>query len=225
MKKLHWPNWAKRHRIWIFLTALLHAGLVQNPSAFAQSLQSEPTSQTGVTLIPGGSAFGPGGISSSNPIGFDRSFTPSARYGLTLGPDATDPHNPAQYWFEFSGAPRSDHGINAQIGFGYSPSPDVGFTVGPFLDLDAATPGNFDVYQTDAFGVQHRAHPGFVFTGTGLTNDAGLASSLSYMPLEDIWIGLHGSVSRDLTTTSPSDGLLDGIDAMLGLTARYRIQF
>jgi len=225
MQKLHRPSWAKRHRICTFLTALLYAGLTQTPSAFAQSLESEPTSQSGVKLIPGGSAFGPGGIAYSGPTGFDQNFTPSARYGLTLGPDPTDADTAPQYWFEFGGAPRTDHGMNAQIGFGYSPSPDVGLSVGPFLDLDAATPGNLGVYQTNTFGVQQHVRPSFGITGTGVSNDAGLAGSLSYMPLEDIWIGLHGSVSRDLTPANPTDGLLDGIDAMLGLTASYRVQF
>jgi hypothetical protein len=225
MEKLLRPSWAKTHRIWISLTALLFAGLVQNPSAFAQSLETEPTSQTGMNLIPGGSAFGPGGISYLGPTGFDHGFVPSARYGLTPDPQPDDTNSPPQYWFEFGGTPRADRGMNAQVGFGYSPSPDVGFTVGPFLDLDAATPGSLGVYQSDTFDVQHRARPVFGLSGTGLSNDAGLAGSLSYMPLEDIWIGLHGSVSRDLTPTNPNDGLLDGIDAMLGLTASYQIQF
>ena len=225
MEKLHRPSWAKTHRIWISLTALLYAGLVQNPSAFAQSLETGPKSQTRTKLIPGGSAFGPGSFSQSAPTGFDHGFFPSARYGLTLNPKLDNAGNPPQYWFEFGGTPRADRGMNAQIGFGYSPSPDVGFSVGPFLDLDAATPGRFGVYQTDTFGAQHHVRPGFGITGTGVRNDAGLAGSLSYMPLEDIWIGLHGSVSRDLTAANPNDGLLDGIDAMLGLTASYRIQF
>ena len=74
-------------------------------------------------------------------------------------------------------------------------------------------------------GGRHPLHPGFALGDNAVTNDAGLAGSLSYMPLEDIWIGLHGSVSRDLTSTNRKDGFLDGIDAMLGLTASYRIQF
>ena len=176
-------------------------------------------------LVPGGSAFGPGGISASNASGHDHEFIPSARYGFTMNPDAYTPENPSQYWLEFGGAPRADNRINARIGLGYSPSPDLGFSMGPFLDLDVAAPGMIGVYQTDQFGGRHPFRPRFALGNVAATNDAGLAGSLSYMPLEDIWIGLHGSVSRDLTNTNTRDGLLDGIDAMLGLTASYRIQF
>lgn len=225
MTKLHWLDWLKRHRTVTFLTTLFYAGLAQNPTLLAQTIENALPTKPGMQLIPGGSAFGPGGISSTVPHDFDQDFTPSSRYGIALAPTPSDPENTSQYWLEFGGVPRTDRGMNAQIGLGYSPSPDLGFTVGPFLDLDAATPGNIGIYQTDRLGAQRRIRSGFSGSGTGDAHDAGLAGSLSYMPLEDIWIGLHGSVSRDLTPRNSEDGLLDGIDAMLGLTARYRIEF
>ncbi|NIY76586.1 hypothetical protein HED22_13125 [Thalassospira sp. HF15] len=225
MTKLYWLVRVKSIKTLTFLMTLLIAGLVQSPLVMAQSLETDPASPPAIQLVPGGSAFGPGGIRTANPTGFDRDFTPSARYGITLNPDANAPDDPAQYWLEFGGAPRADHGMNARIGLGYSPSPDLGFSLGPFVDLDAAAPGTVGVYQTDPFGTQRPMRPGFGHSSTGITHDAGLAGSLSYMPLEDIWIGLHGTLSRDLSTQNPEDGLLDGIDAMLGLTARYRIEF
>lgn len=225
MTKLYWPSWANEHRVWIFLTALLIAGFGQRSLAIAQSLENDLQVPPGMQLVPGGSAFGPGGIPTSHTSGLDGEFIPSARYGLTINPDAYAQESPSQYWLEFSGTPRAGSGMNARIGLGYSPSPDLGFSMGPFLDLDVAAPGTIGVYQTDQFGGRHPLHPGFALGDNAVTNDAGLAGSLSYMPLEDIWIGLHGSVSRDLTSTNRKDGFLDGIDAMLGLTASYRIQF
>jgi len=225
MTKLHWLDWVKKQRTLTILATLLIASTAQSPVVMAQSLETEASSSSGFQLIPGGSAFGPDGISPSSPSGFNPDFTPSARYGITLDPDANASGNPSQYWLEFGGAPRSDHGINARIGLGYSPSPDLGFSMGPFFDLNAAAPGTVGVYETDQFGTRHLARPRFGLNSVSNANDAGLAGSLSYMPLEDIWIGLHGSVSRDLGTKNTEDGLLDGIDAMLGLTASYKIKF
>jgi hypothetical protein len=225
MTKLHWLNWVKSHRTLMFLTTLLMASLVQSPFAMAQSLETDRPSRPAIQLVPGGSAFGPNGISPASPTGLNPDFTPSARYGITTNPDPNASESQSQYWLEFGGAPRADRGMNALIGLGYSPSPDLGFSMGPFVDLDAAAAGTVGVYQTDTFGRQHAVRPGFARSAIGSSQDAGLAGSLSYMPLEDIWIGLHGSVSRDLSTQNSEDGLLDGIDAMLGLTARYRIEF
>lgn len=219
-------HWIEPVRTATFLTTLLCAGLVQNSNAFAQSRDNNVPVEDGARLIPGGSIFGAGLLPPAGRIGPNLDFTPSARYGLALGPSTDDTTDTSRYWLEFGGTTsRSARGMSGQIGLGYSPSPEIGFAVGPFFDLGNAGPGSLGVYQTDDFGTGQSTRHGFVVGGDGLTNDAGLAGSLSYMPLPDIWIGMHGSVSRDLGAQNPSDGLLDGIDAMLGLTASYRIEF
>ncbi len=220
-----WINRANRYGVLCFLTALLYAGFAQLSIAFAQSVEHEPSASNRIELIPGGSAFGPGGILPSTGTAIDHSVSRYGGYGIALNPQDAIQENSALYWLEFGGMPHADHGVNARIGLGYSPSRDLGFSVGPFLDLDTTSPNDRSIYQTDTFGRSNRGRSSFGLTDLTMTRDAGLAGSLSYMPLEDIWIGLHGTVSRDLTTGRNHDGFLDGIDAMLGLTARYRIEF
>ncbi len=218
-------NWINPARTTTFLTTLLCAGLIQNGFSYAQSPEDNIPAQDGTHLIPGGSMFGTGILPPFGRIGSMADLTPSARYGIALGPSADDPTDTSHYWLELGSTSRSEQGMRGQIGLGYSPSPEIGFAMGPFFDLDSSAPGGIGVYQTDEFAAGQSTRHGFVVGGDGLTNDAGLAGSLSYMPLPDIWIGMHGSVSRDLGAQNPNDGLLDGIDAMLGLTASYRIKF
>ncbi|MCC9624594.1 hypothetical protein LPB41_23170 [Thalassospira sp. MA62] len=149
-------------------------------------------------------------------------------YTLSLGTPSDDGTSPDHWlWFGLNGADSPNRALRAQIGLGYAPTPDTGLAVGPFVDLNGSIGNQIGIY------------PSGTMAGTDLTgrrmgrqnresasDDAGLAASLSYMPLPDIWIGLHGSVSRSLTPDDgPNNGALDGIDAMLGLTAHYRFEF
>ncbi|MBX2832808.1 MAG: hypothetical protein KTR23_16915 [Rhodospirillales bacterium] len=161
--------------------------------------------------------------SSYAPVG--NYFSGRTSYAISLGTDPSEPDRAEQFWLAFDGINNDQQGISAQIGLGYAPTPTLGFAVGPFLDLNTATTENIGIYQSGGLAPERSLRRAFLSHNGVLFNDAGLAASLSYMPLEDIWIGLHGSVSHNLIPTAPDQGILDGIDAMLGLTASYRIQF
>jgi len=103
--------------------------------------------------------------------------------------------------------------------------PELGIAVGPFVELGSTRSENIGNYQTGGYAPDQRRSQVLFFDSDNAFHDAGLAASLSYMPLEDIWIGLHGSVSRNMAPPHPEQSILDGIDAMLGLTASYRIEF
>lgn len=222
-----------------FLTALLCAGLAQNTSAIAQSVApsiAQPTPSPNANTPGRQLVFGGGSSSFSSgilpPAGHSRIgnyFDRQHQYGIALGPtpDVSDDGSPPtdQYWLEFGGTAENHHRLNAQIGLGYSPTPDLGIAVGSYFDVNAATNTGYGNYQPGGYAQPRlRQRPSLTESGSFL-NDAGLAASLSYMPFADIWIGLHGSVSRNLSTTPTDDGTLDGIDAMLGLTATYKVEF
>lgn len=217
--------WAYPSRMAAFLTTFLCVGFAQTGPSFAQSLESEERTTSGSRLVPGGSAFTSGILPPVGAYGIGNYFSGQSRYSITLGEEPDDEHVRDQYWLELDSSTNTRQGVSAQIGLGYSPSPNLGFAVGSFLDLDAASSRNIGLYHTGGYAVEPTSRRVLLSSSSSSFNDAGLAASLSYMPLEDIWIGLHGSVSRNFTPTSPDDGVLDGIDAMLGLTASYRIKF
>ncbi|MFV1852872.1 MAG: hypothetical protein ACFHHU_18000 [Porticoccaceae bacterium] len=217
--------WAYPSRMAAFLTTFLCVGFAQTGPSFAQTLESEDRTTSGSRLIPGGSAFTSGILPPVGTNGIGNYFSGQSPYSVPLGNEPDDGSVRDQYWLELDSSTNARQGVSAQIGVGYSPSPDLGFAVGSFLDLDAASSRNIGVYQTGGYAVEPLSRRVLISNSGSSFNDAGLAASLSYMPLEDIWIGLHGSVSRNLTPTTPDEGVLDGIDAMLGLTASYRIEF
>lgn len=140
-------------------------------------------------------------------------------------------------WLEATATPTSHNGFAAQLGIGYAPSPDLGFAAGPVLMLNSPLLGTgYGEEDPNDFSVTPTVPPDgwwsprHEFRAQADPQDsAGLAASLSYMPFEDIWIGIHGRVSKNLNanndTQKSKDGLLDNIDTMLGLTAGYRLNF
>lgn len=217
--------WAYPSRMAAFLTTFLCVGFAQTGPSFAQTLETEERTTSGARLIPGGSAFTSGILPPVGANGIGNYFSGQSRYSIALGEQPDDGAIRDQYWLELDSSTNARQGVSAQIGLGYSPSPDLGIAVGSFLDLDATSSRNIGVYQTGGHAVEPPSRRVLLSNSGSSFNDAGLAASLSYMPLEDIWIGLHGSVSRNLSPANPDEGVLDGIDAMLGLTASYRIEF
>lgn len=192
--------------------------------AYAQSSTTDENPLPTSYLVPGGGLGS--GILPHNSLG--PYFSGRTIYGFQIHPtanDSTDTDNTAQVWLELDGHTTATNGVSAQVGLGYSPSPGLGFSVGPFVDLNGPIARNIGVYEAGSDGYQPRSTRLLLSKGGNRLDDAGLAASLSFMPLEDIWIGLHGSVSHSLTPSESPQGMLDGIDAMLGLTARYRIEF
>lgn len=209
-----------------FLAALIATGFGQGSVAHAQSnpvpdiSQTEPTSRLAFGGSPGIGILPPAGQN-----GISRYFSGRARNSILLGTEPGDPEQGSLLWLELDSTRTLQNRFSTQIGLGYAPSPDLGFAVGPFIDLSAAKSENIGIYQTGGYAFDENRNRVLLSEGGNSFNDAGLAASLSYMPLQDIWIGLHGSVSRNLTPVQPDQSILDGIDAMLGLTASYRIEF
>lgn len=221
MTKLHL---IKQSLLTLILAACISTGLGLIYAAHAQSIESAETVTPSSRLAFGG-GFATGILPPAGHDGIGNYFSVRTSYGISLRSVPTEPNRTDQFWLELDSNTNSQKGISAQIGLGYSPTPDVGFAVGPFLDLNAATSDNIGIYQTGGLATERPPQRALISGNSSAFNDAGLAASLSYMPLEDIWIGLHGSVSHSLSPTPPDQGILDGIDAMLGLTASYRIEF
>ena len=210
-----------------FLTAFIMTGFGDGSVAHAQSNEISGPSQTepASRLVFGGDP-GAGILPPAGQNGISRYFSGRTRNSIVLGTEPDDTaQNSSLLWLEFDSTKTPRNGLSTQIGLGYAPSPDFGFAVGPFLDLSAAKSENIGIYQTGGYAFDESRNRVLLSEGGNSFNDAGLAASLSYMPLPDIWIGLHGSVSRNLTPAQPDQSILDGIDAMLGLTASYRIKF
>ncbi|MEQ8392125.1 MAG: hypothetical protein RIB30_14130 [Thalassospira sp.] len=221
MTKLHL---IKRSLLTLILATCISTGLGPIYAAYAQSNETAETVSPSSRLAFGG-GFATGILPPAGHDGIGNYFSGRTSYGISLRSAPDQPDRTDQFWLELDSNTNNQQGISAQIGLGYSPTPDVGFAVGPFLDLNAATTDNIGIYQTGGLAIEQPRQRALISGNHNAFNDAGLAASLSYMPLEDIWIGLHGSVSHSLTPTPPDQGILDGIDAMLGLTARYRIEF
>ena len=170
--------------------------------------------------------------------GFDTYFSsaPSRSHGvvLTLPGSKSNPNDNNQaglMWFEANSNQTANNGLAAQFGIGYSPNRAVGFAFGPVVELNgslghhigSSSSDNEDYLVTPT--LRNDTGISSVGFGSGQGSDsAGLAASLSYMPFEDLWVGIHGRLTSDLTSSS-SRSSNDRFDAMLGLTAGYRLQF
>ncbi|RCK47945.1 hypothetical protein [Thalassospira profundimaris] len=220
MMKLHLANFSLYSAL---LAALITVGMGRLSSAYAQS--DDVPSISSAPRLAFGSDLGAAILPPAGHNGISRYFSGRTRSSFLLGPEPDDTGQGSQFWLEMDGTRNTHNGLSAQIGLGYSPTPGLGIAVGPFLDLSASKSENIGIYQTGGYAFEQPRRPLLLSESDNDINDAGLAASLSYMPLQDIWIGLHGSVSRNLTPSQPDQSVLDGIDAMLGLTARYRIEF
>lgn len=208
------------------LAALIVTGFGHGSVAHAQSSDISNALQTGpASRLAFGGDPGIGILPPVGQNGLSRYFSGRTRNRILLGTESRDTEQGNLFWLEFDSTRTLGNSLGTQIGLGYAPSSEFGFAVGPFLDLGAAKSGNIGIYQTGGNAFDQDQNRVLFSEGLNTFNDAGLAASLSYMPLQDIWIGLHGSVSRNLSPTQPDQSTLDGIDAMLGLTARYRIAF
>ncbi|OSQ39434.1 hypothetical protein [Thalassospira mesophila] len=170
--------------------------------------------------------------------GFDNYFSsaPGRRHGavLTLPGSKTNGNTKDQsglMWFEANSDQTANKGLSAQFGIGYSPNRAVGFAFGPVVELNGSLGHHIGTSGTD--DEDYLVTPtlrndsgisGAGFNGETGSDSAGLAASLSYMPFEDLWVGIHGRLTSDLTSSSSSSST-DRFDAMLGLTAGYRLQF
>jgi len=218
MTKLHF---VKQSLLTIILVTCINTGLGHFYAAHAQSNdrnQTPPRLSFGGDVIPGMASQ-----SSYDPVG--NYFSGRTSYAIPLGTDPNEPERTDQFWLAFDGINHDQQGISAQIGLGYAPTSTLGFAVGPFFDLNSPTTNKTGLYQIGGVASERPLRRTFLPNNGTVLHDAGLAASLSYMPLEDIWIGLHGSVSHSIAPSPPNQGILDGIDAMLGLTASYRIEF
>ena len=191
----------------------------------ATSTMTDAPSSSSSYLVPGGNLMS-GILPPAGHNSLGRYISGRTTYGIQISPDDTNNTDDAgQVWLELNGQTTDRNGMSAQVGLGYAPTPDVGIAVGPFVDLSGSRSDNFGAYEAGSYEHQTRSSRIMLSDGSSGFDDAGFAASLSFMPLEDIWIGLHGSVSHSLTPSETHQGMLDGIDAMLGLTARYRIEF
>ncbi len=208
------------------LITLMITGFGQGPVALAQSNDISGVSQTGSgSRLTFGNDLGVGILPPVGRNNISRYFSSRTRNSILFGPESGDAEQSSRLWLELDNPGNTRNGLSAQIGLGYSPTPDLGIAFGSFFDLSATRSENIGIYQTGGYGIERHRSQVLLTEGGNSFNDAGLAASLSYMPLQDIWIGLHGSVSRNMTPTQPDQNILDGIDAMLGLTASYRIEF
>ncbi|RCK41052.1 hypothetical protein TH25_23835 [Thalassospira profundimaris] len=133
-------------------------------------------------------------------------------------------------WLEASSDQTSGKGVSAQFGVGYSPYRTLGFAVGPVVQLNGSLGSHMGMStsEDDDYLVTPTLRHDSTLSATGFaaeqgSDSAGLAASLSYMPFEDLWIGIHGRLTSDLTSSSSNP--TDRFDAMLGLTAGYRLKF
>ncbi|OKH88705.1 hypothetical protein LF95_00950 [Thalassospira sp. TSL5-1] len=133
-------------------------------------------------------------------------------------------------WLEASTDQSPGNGISAQFGVGYSPSRTLGFAVGPVVQLNGSLGRHMGMTTSEDadYLVTPTLRHDNTLSATGFsseqgTDGVGLAASLSYMPFEDLWIGIHGRLTSDLTSSSSNP--TDRFDAMLGLTAGYRLKF
>ncbi|OSQ32712.1 hypothetical protein TH468_04005 [Thalassospira sp. MCCC 1A03138] len=207
-------------------------------AARAQSIQPATPDETGVTIgMPqtdsSPNSLVPGILPPALPGGMSNYFAPRRNHGIVLNNPSTDGESdPSLLWFEIDSQPTTNNGIAAQFGIGYAPRPDLGFAFGPVFELNGPIGQSIGTDQRNDFDVTPTHHPGGFyrhnFSGNpgnpSGTDDAGIAASLSYMPFQDIWIGLHGRLTSDLAP-DPNTGALDRFDAMLGLTAGYRLEF
>jgi len=170
--------------------------------------------------------------------GFDNYFStaPSRHHGavLTLPGRSTnnaDNDQTGLMLLEANSNQTDGKGVSAQFGIGYSPNRNVGFAFGPVVELNGSLGNHIGASASDdedyLVTPTMRNDNGIASAGfnneTG-TDSAGLAASLSYMPFEDLWVGIHGRLTSDLTSSS-GNSTTDRFDAMLGLTAGYRLQF
>lgn len=213
---------------WLF-AAVLAVGVI-GPGLFdaAPAQQGNaPESSLSLTRLIAGCGLS-GGISSNFPLQGNNQYIsgyrmPDFRTTIGIGDELFATTGPI--WFGVNGGTPAQNSVNARFGFGYAPTPDIGLSIGPFLGLAGSAPDNSHEYSTSASALAPRT-PRLLLSGRGpMLDDAGLAASLSYMPLEDIWIGLHGSLSHDLQTDPSGRDAFGGMDAILGLTAGYRVRF
>ncbi len=168
---------------------------------------------------------------------FDNYFATDAtrKHGtiLSLPGSQSKPGQPAQssmMWLEASSEQTGSNGISAQFGVGYAPNRNLGFAMGPVVKLNGSLGSHIGMSSgedADYFVTPTLRHDN-TLSGIGFSNEqgsdsAGLAASLSYMPFEDLWIGIHGRLTSDLTSSGSNPS--DRFDAMLGLTAGYRLKF
>ncbi|AUG51655.1 hypothetical protein [Thalassospira marina] len=198
----------------------------QEMSAAANSPESKPSSYLVQGILPA-----PGRN------GFDNYFAtgPSRSHAtiLTLPGSKAKTGSKKQesvMWFEANSDQTPGKGVSAQFGIGYSPNRSLGFAVGPVVELNGSLGNHVGVSGSDDedYLVTPTMRSENGLSGIGFGNEqgsdsAGLAASLSYMPFEDLWVGIHGRLTSDLTSSSSSP--TDRFDAMLGLTAGYRLQF
>ncbi|MDP2699573.1 hypothetical protein [Thalassospira sp.] len=150
---------------------------------------------------------------------------------MVFGPDEQDPSaDDGLMWLEMGMGPTTSNGVSAQLGLGYAPSSDLGLSFGPVVELNGTLGQGMGAGYADDYSVTPTQRQGGSTQRLRLTSslpsgqdNAGLAASLSYMPLQDIWIGVHGRVTSDFNAAPGST--LPGVDAMLGLTAGYRLEF
>ncbi|URK16133.1 hypothetical protein M9H61_11285 [Thalassospira sp. GO-4] len=221
------PHLAKTSICTAFLATAMTAGSGLFSAVFAQSTDS--TQVPASSRLTFGTDLGAGILPPAGSNGIGRYFSSRPQNSIVIGPalqDAQYPENASQFWLEIdSNRNTRTNALSAQIGLGYAPVPELGIAVGPFVELGSTRSENIGNYQTGGYAPDQRRSQVLFSDSDNAFHDAGLAASLSYMPLEDIWIGLHGSVSRNMAPPHPEQSILDGIDAMLGLTASYRIEF
>ncbi|WP_147262312.1 hypothetical protein [Thalassospira xiamenensis] len=209
-------------------------------SGFSQTAQAQPTltatpDETGVTIglpkIDGSpNSLVPGILPPASPGGMRNYFSTRGNRGIVLGHPASDSEgDQSLFWLEMDSQPTSSNGIAAQIGIGFAPRPDLGFAFGPVFELNGPIGQSASIGSGNDYDVTPTHRPSGVYSqnfssNPAGTDDAGIAASLSYMPFQDIWIGLHGRVTSDLSS-GPNAAEPDRFDAMLGLTAGYRLEF
>ena len=207
-------------------------------SANAQSNQTATPAETGVTIgMPEidllHSNLVPGILPPLGQSGLSQYFSQSGNRSIILGsPSGGENEDVSLFWLEMNSRPQPGKGVSAQIGLGFAPRPDLGIAFGPVFELNGPigksigndTSHDYDVTPTHRPGDYYNQEFSSRRSNNSGTDDAGIAASLSYMPFKDIWIGLHGRLTSDLTS-APNTGGTDSFDAMLGLTAGYRLEF
>lgn len=214
-------------------------------TAQAQSTQSTTPDETGVTIgmLQTGTQAGnspkslvPGILPPALRSGMSSYFFPRPNHGILLNNSSRSNENDRSLlWFEMDSQPTSNNGVSTQFGIGYAPQPNLGFAFGPVFELNGPIGQSLGIGSGNDDDVTPTHRPGGVYSpnfsgnrgnpgNPSGTDDAGIAASLSYMPFQDIWIGLHGRVTSDLSS-GPNTAAPDRFDAMLGLTAGYRLEF